>query len=40
MARRKNQTIAFTQQDVKARENSFALSSYERVTTFNFNEED
>ena len=40
MARIKKQTIAFTQQDVKARENSFALSGYERVTTFNFNEED
>ena len=39
MARIKKQTIAFTQQDVKARENSFNLSSYERVTTFNFNEE-
>jgi len=40
MARLKNQTISFTQQDVKARENSFALTGYERVTTFNFNEED
>jgi len=40
MARIKKQTIAFTQQDVKARENSFALTGYERVTTFNFNEED
>jgi len=40
MARIKKQIIAFTQQDVKARENSFSLSSYERVTTFNFNEED
>ncbi|MEI8388800.1 MAG: hypothetical protein WCG23_02835 [bacterium] len=40
MARIKKQTIGFTQQDVKARENSFSLSSYERVTTFNFNEED
>jgi len=40
MARIKKQTIVFTQQDVKARENSFALSSYERVTSFNFNEED
>jgi len=40
MAKIKKQTISFTQQDVKARENSFALSGYERVTTFNFNEED
>jgi len=40
MANIKKQTISFTQQDVKARENSFALTSYERVTTFNFNEED
>jgi len=40
MVRIKKQTIAFTQQDVKARENSFSLSGYERVTTFNFNEED
>ena len=40
MARIKKQTIGFTQQDVKARENSFALTGYERVTTFNFNEED
>lgn len=40
MARLKKQTISFTQQDVKARENSFALTGYERVTTFNFNEED
>jgi len=40
MANIKKQTISFTQQDVKARENSFALSGYERVTTFNFNEEE
>jgi len=40
MARIKRQTIGFTQQDVKARENNFVLTSYERVTTFNFNEED
>jgi hypothetical protein len=40
MAKIKKQTISFTQQDVKARENSFALTGYERVTTFNFNEED
>ena len=40
MAKIKKQTISFTQQDVKERTNSFSLSSYERVTTFNFNEED
>ncbi|OGH96554.1 MAG: hypothetical protein A2039_00575 [Candidatus Melainabacteria bacterium GWA2_34_9] len=40
MANIKKKTISFTQQDVKARENSFALTGYERVTTFNFNEED
>ena len=40
MANIKKQKISFTQKDVKARENSFALTGYERVTTFNFNEED
>jgi len=40
MAKIKKQTIAFTQRDVKERENNFSLTSYERVTTFNFNEED
>ena len=40
MARAKKQTISFTQRDVKERENNFSLTSYERVTTFNFNEED
>ena len=40
MARIKKQTIAFTQRDVKERKNNFSLTSYERVTTFNFNEED
>ena len=40
MANIKKQKISFTQQDVKARENSFVMTGYERVTTFNFNEED
>jgi len=40
MAKIKRQRIRLTQQEVKARENSFSLTSYERVTTFNFNEED
>jgi len=40
MAKIKKQKILFTQKDVKARENSFALTSYERVTSLNFNEED
>lgn len=40
MAKIKKRIIRFTQQDVKARENNFALTGYERVTTFNFNEED